>query len=372
MRFQRTTRRWRLGRRSPGRSLPIPTVEEGETDVRKRVGLSTIAEKVGVSKTTVHYALHQPDRLGKETLEKVLAAAEELGYRPNLLARSLRTRRSNIFGVVCYGFGAEYFDPFYKAAEQAAQDQGYHLYAVASRVSAENERRVLETTVARAIDGAIVFPVNSEENTSFYHRLQEERFPFIFIQHTVPGVDCDYVGTDDLLGGQLVARRFLEMGRRRFAFVPPPDATGNEGWVHARRTGYNQVLKQAGFGPAVEPAPTADGLDYDEAVLEHARLLFASAEVDAVFAAKDRIAWGVLEASREAGRQVGRDLSLIGFDGALPSRYVSPPLTTVRQPTGQIGREAVKLLLARVEDPARPPVRKLLPPELVVRSSCAG
>ena len=340
--------------------------------MKKRVDLGTIAEKVGVSKTTVHYALHQPERLGKETLEKVLAAVKELGYRPNLLARSLRTRRSNIVGIICTRLDCPYFAPFFEVTARAAQEFGYAVFAGTSGGCAARERELVELALAHGIDGVIILPNESEENGDFYRDLLGEQAPFIFVEHSVPGVETDCVGTDDFLGGQIVARRLVEVGRRKVAFLAPPGEARDCRWVCDRRDGCNQALAEAGIEPAAE-MDHGSGEDprLDRCGYEATRHCLSSNDgYDGLFAANDALAWGALQASAEAGLEVGRDLSVIGFDDSQPDSYVAPPLSSMRHPLAEIGREAMRLLLVRIEEPSAPPTRALLAPELVIRSSC--
>jgi LacI family transcriptional regulator len=340
--------------------------------MRKRVDLGVIADKVGVSKTTVHYALHQPERLGAETLQKVLAAVEELGYRPNLLARSLRTQRSFTLGVVTTSLG-NYFDKVYRGVEEVSEDRGYTIFIACTRSDAAREREVVESFLERAVEGLIIFPAECGDNVAFYQALAEEHVPFVFAEHGLPGVNADSVGTDDALGGKLAAEHLIRHGRKKVAFVPPPGETRGFNWVRRRLEGCNQALVAAGLEPAHEvivEAPASERHDQHGYAVA-SRCLADGWDCDGVFAANDELAWGVLRALIESGRQPGRDYAVVGFDDLDPSAYLDVPLTSLRHPMGAIGHEAFRLLLRRIEDGAELAVqRTLLDPTLVVRKSC--
>jgi LacI family transcriptional regulator len=350
-------------------------LEEGGRDhMKKRVDLGTIAQQVGVSKTTVHYALHQPERLGKATLEKVLAAVKESGYRPNLLARSLRTRRSNVIGVLYTRSNYSRFVPFFEATAQVAEEHGYALFAATSGGCPARERELVELALALSADGVIILPSESQENHDFYRGLVEEQSPIVFVENTVPGMEADWVGTDGSLGGQIAARRLLEVGRRQVAFLAPGGDEGDHQWVRARREGFSQAVTEAGFGPVgeVEQDPAADTTSLERCGYEATRRCLASGlGYDGIFAANDRLAWGAMKASSEAGRRVGDDLSVVGFDDDPSDEYLDPPLSSLRPPFAAIGQEAMRLMLQRIQDPAAVPTRTVFAPALVIRSSCA-
>ena len=340
--------------------------------MRKRVDLGVIADKVGVSKTTVHYALHQPERLGAETLQKVLAAVEELGYRPNLLARSLRTQRSFTLGVVTTSLG-NYFDKVFQGMEEVSLDSGYTIFIGCTRSDTAREREVVEGFLERAVEGLVIVPSESEENAAFYQALAEERVPFVFAEHGVPGVNADSVGTDDALGGKIATEHLIRHGRKKVAFVPPPGASREFNWVRRRLEGCNAALAAAGLEPAHEVIIEADQSERHDQhgynVASHC--LHDGSDCDGVFAANDELAWGVLRSLTDAGRQPGQDFGVIGFDDLDPSAYLRVPLTSLRHPMGAIGHEAFRLLLRRIEDGAELAVqRTLLDPTLVVRKSC--
>ncbi|NLO74105.1 MAG: LacI family transcriptional regulator [candidate division WS1 bacterium] len=340
--------------------------------MRKRVDLGDVAERVGVSKSTVHYALYQPDRLGAETLDKVLTVVRELGYRPNLLARSLRTRRTFTIGVITPFLG-NYTEKVFAGLEMAAEDNRYTVFLGYTRGQADREREVVESFMERAMEGLIILPAEGDENAGFFRSLQQEEFPFAFAEHSFPGVNVDSVGTDDLLGGKLATRHLIRQGCSKIAFVPPPAPTCRHNWVLRRLEGCNLALGEAGLPPAGEIVlgTVGETTHHRYAHAAVADSLRQGEEFDGVFAANDELAWGAMEALAEAGRQPGQEVAVIGFDDLDPSAYLSVPLTSLRHPFAAIGNEAFRLLLRRIEKSGDLAVQHiLLEPMLVVRQSC--
>ena len=342
---------------------------------RKTVDMDAIAKELGCSKTTVHYALRNTGRVSDGMRQRVLEAAEGLGYRPNLIARSLRAQRSATLGVVVIGLASSYYAHVLEGIDTVAQQHEHSMLLVCSYGDPVKEREHIRLLLDKGVDGLIVMPADPEANSEFYSRLTDEGTQFVFVDRHVPGMNADSVATDNLMGGYLAGRHLVQSGRERVLVVTTTSRERRSTSVQARLNGCNQALQEAGLDTALVLGPNVPDRFPDEqfayqAVREHL-LAGGGGGFDGVFAVHDGLAYGTIEALTEANLRVPEDVSVVGFDDQDPSAYFHPPLTTIRQPTREIGGEAVRLLFRRLEegDAPLPRQRLSLEPALVVRKS---
>ena len=338
--------------------------------------ISTIAELAGVSTTTVHRALTGKQEISAETRAKVLVVAEEVGYRPSLVARTLATGRSATVGIVMPGLHGSFYSEITQGTEAAAAQQEYSVLLGFSQDSWEKEREQIEVFLEKSVEGLIVFPCTPEENREFFRSLHDEGIPLVFVARSVPGVKADLVAADNVRGGYLAGSHLAKLGRKKIVFLAgmPRKIQGTS--RQGRIEGCNQALAAAGIAPCeLLCSPAGTGNDEDRygyaAVTEY---LKAGNSFDGLFARNDLLACGAMAAGHDWGLSVPEDVSIIGFDDQDIAAYLRPALTTIRQPMRQIGERAVELLLRRIEggEESLPGQEVLLQPELVVRGSCGG
>ncbi|NBE94551.1 LacI family DNA-binding transcriptional regulator [Nonomuraea sp. KC401] len=318
-----------------------------------------VAVLAGVSAMTVSRVLNDPDRVRAETRARVLAAVRELDYRPNQAARQLVTGRSGVLGVVSidttlYGPATTLY-----YIEQAARNAGYNV-SIASLSSLN--RRSMEDGVqrlrAQAVDGVIIVAPHESASEGLRHLPPEMPAVAVDAGDDIP---VPVAKVDQRAGAVRVTRHLLSLGHRTVWHVAGP-----ADWLDAngRIEGWRGVLEEAG-------RPVPDVVRGDWSARSGYRLgrgLAQEPEVTAVFVGNDQMALGVLRALREAGRRVPEDVSVAGFDDIPESAYYWPPLTTVRQDFGEVGRLAFHMLLDRMAG-ADTDGRRLVEPELVVRES---
>ena len=337
-----------------------------------------IAEAAGVSKTTVSSALHGRGRVAEATREKVLAVAREMGYRPNRMARSLRTRRTGTVGLVFSHFDTLYFTSLLSAVESAVSRQGLHLVVGASQASPQKEQDLLEVLLEHGVDGLLVAPLDQETNADYFKALQQQGVPLVMLDTYLPRVPCDAAVTDNRRGGYLAGRRFAELGRRQWALLGRGVLERVTSFRH-RVEGYEQAAREAGVA---QPARLSAGelsllpREYERAGYRAMQAYLESgAGLDALFALDDPMAQGAMRALREAGRAVPGEVAVIGHDDLPMSEFSYPPLASIHQPVPAMGEQAVALLLERIAaggQNGQEPRRVFLEPSLVVRESCAG
>jgi DNA-binding LacI/PurR family transcriptional regulator len=322
--------------------------------------MGDVALLAGVSAMTVSRVLNSPEKVRPQTRDRVLAAMRELDYRPNSAARVLVTGRSRVLGVVA--FDTTLYGPASTlyGIERAARD-AEHMISIAS--VSRLTRRSIQNAVERLrsqVDGIVVIAPHRSAAEGL--RGLPPDFPVVVVG-AGPDLPMPVAAVDHRAGAARVTRHLLSLGHETVWHIAGP-----VDWVDAseRIEGRREVLRAEG-----RPAPAPLPGDWSaRSGYEQGRLLAADPEVTAVFAANDPMALGLLRALREAGRRVPEEVSVAGFDDVPEAPYFAPPLTSVRQPFGEVGRHAFHLLMDRIDGAEGAP-RATVEPELVVRESTA-
>jgi LacI family transcriptional regulator len=325
--------------------------------------MKRIAEELGVSITTVSKVLNHHADIGTETRARVLAKVEELGYRPNAVARSLTLRRTHTLGVVIPDLMHSFFVEVVAGLEAAVSARGYGLLLCSSGENPGKERAELDMLRARQVDG-IVLASAHPSNTDVLERITAAGGALVMIDRDdYPGLRCHRVMTDDEEVGRLATNHLIDRGHRAIAHIAGPSI------VHAKRreAGYRDIMTTRGVGPAlVVPGGFMDADGYR--AMQH--LLEMQPRVDAVFAVNDPAAIGAMKAIWEAGLRIPEDIAVVGAGDIAHGDLLRVPLTTVSWSKEALGRQAAELLLDQMgPHPVGPFQRVVLPPRLVVRSS---
>lgn len=336
------------------------------------VDMKTIAERVGVSKTTVHRALNNVGRISPETREKIIKVAAELDYKPNNLARGLRSQKSITIGLVVIGLTNSFYATILEGVENIATETGYSVLIARTTGSVKREVKHLDLLREKRVDGIIIAPAHPVENAAYFERIRETGIPFVFIDRNVPSVESDYVMTDNYLGAYMAGKHLASLGRKKICIAILPGNEMISTSATERLRGLTAALLEAGLEP---PAWIGQGMPSQKpqeafAAVAVEKFLKDGGEVDGVFAINDNTAIGVITGLKHMSLSVPGDVSVVGFDDLDIAPFIQPPLTTVRQPSRQIGEEAVHLLLRRIDNPSISYKHLLLPPELIIRESC--
>lgn len=318
-----------------------------------------VADAAGVSYQTVSRVLNHHAKIAPTTAERVHAAIEALGYRPNRAARALVTSRTRTIGVVLTAQAL--YGPFstFLAIEAAARHRGY---AVSASPHASDDAvdivRAVDNLIAHGVEGVVAIAPQDRAREAM-HRVGA-RVPVLTLQGLPDEVDG--FGFDQRGAARLATAHLLQLGHRAVAHLPGPD-----GWAEAeeRARGYVEELGAHGLEPVFAPA----GNWTPESGYASGRSLLADGHVTAVFAANDEMAIGLLAAAAEVGLGVPSDLSVVGFDDIPAARYLAPPLTTVQQDFADLGQRVIAALLDEIEHGAPQERRAPLGSRLVVRGS---
>ncbi len=335
--------------------------------MRSRPTIQDVARHAGVSRQTVSRVLNNKGEVRPETRERVLAAIEELNYRPNAVARSMVSGHTCTLGCISPSLTDFTFASIIEGAQAEARRLGYFILTGSAPTEGEVES-LLEEFLHRQVDGLMVFNPYADGRSRYLLPLIENGTPVVYLGNTPRGEPVSSVRCDDRDGGFQATRYLLELGHAAIATITGPP---NEECVGDRLNGYRRALEENGL--SVDNRRVVSG---DWSALSGYRatrsLLEAGVTFTAVFAQNDQMAIGTIRALREAGLQVPRDVSVIGFDDIPLASYFDPPLTTLRQPMTELGEQAARLLITAIREPNSLPKRLLLPARIVERASCAA
>jgi len=319
-----------------------------------------VAKLAGVSPSTISRVLNGTAVVAPETEQRVREAINRLGFVPHPAARQLVMNRTNMIGVLLPEISGAFFPPMLKGIEAGVREAGYDLL-IYSTQNGQAARPLSEHNT----DGLIIFPGSVDDSElRRYHNLE---FPVVLL-HQTPPTDCPFpfVTVENKDGAEMLVSHLIEAhARRQIVYLQGPESHEDSIW---RERGYREALEAHGL-PFDPELVASGGFDEAEASSAIENLLLDGVEFDAVFAGDDDAAAGVISALKQIGRSVPEDVSVAGFDDVPFSRFLSPPLTTVRAPIEQVGRESVRQLVKCIQKhPCEPEI--LLPTELIIRQSC--
>ncbi|HJS29554.1 MAG TPA: LacI family DNA-binding transcriptional regulator, partial [Anaerolineales bacterium] len=331
-----------------------------------RVTLKQVAAHAGVSYQTVSKVLNQQAQVSKETEERIWNSVRSLGYRPNQIARSLRSSRSCLIGYSWEPTPPDQpnsiLDLFLMSMTQAAERAGYHLLTFPHRPGEEWIDSYRELIDTNRVDGFVLSSVENDDSRISF--LCERNFPFVAFGRSDHTLDYPYVDVDGAWGTQLVVEHLLAMGHQRiFALAwPQPSRVGEN-----RLEGFLKTLGQVGVGPGDGMVARGEGsfrFGYETTVGWLDQPL--DRRPTAIVAFNDAMAIGAMQAIRERGLSIGEDIAVSGFDDAPMVQYLNPPLTSVRQPAWEVGQRVISILAGLLD--GTPPIEQqvLLQPRLIV------
>ncbi len=333
------------------------------------ITIRDVAKEAGVSTATVSYVLNDSRRVADETRERVLQAAQHLGYRANFTARNLQASETRLIGYSWRPAPSDQFNPivdkFLQSIAEAAARHDYRILAFPSMSVHEEVAAYTEMMLIGQVDGFILTNTNFDDERVL--ALVKNRFPFVSFGRANPDWDFLWIDVDGAAGILAATRHLRVQGHRRIAFLAWPEKSQTG---HYRLQGYLDGMAAAGLAVDPEWVQLA-GNFYDESYAATQRLLALPPDrrPSAIIASSDLMALGVLNAGWDAGLEVGRDLAVVGFDDAPIARYMRPALTSLAQPVDEIGERLVTMLIDSLHDRPVQPRQILMTPTLIVRAS---
>lgn len=341
---------------------PARTMRSRSSARSRTVTAHDVARRAGVSQSAVSRSFTPGASVSAATREAVLAAASELGYRPNLIARSLITRRSRIIGMAVGYLHNQFYPAVLEAMSRRLQALGYHLLLFTAPLDGHADP-LLEDILRYQVDGLVL--ASATLSSRLAAACAASGVPVVLFNRTIDDArGVESVTGDNRSGARRIAEFLVAGGHRRFAFVAGIE---NSSTSRDRERGFREGLRAAGLPP---PLRVVGGYEMSRAA-EAAEALFSRAEPpDAVFCASDHMAVAVLDVARfRHGLRVPDDVSIVGFDDAVPAAWPGYALTTFAQPVEAMVSATVELLLRRLDGDDAPPRRVIVPGELVVRGS---
>ncbi len=331
------------------------------------VTLKDVAELAGVDVSTASRVLNGASfRVRENTRQKVLAAARELGYHPNALARSLRVGRTNMFALLVPDITNPFFAELSRGAEDATASYGYSLILCNTGDREEPEQEYIRALRERQIDGFLV--ATAHNGGANAKKLMESNYPVVLVNRRMRGVRTAFVVCDDATGAKEAVKYLIELGHRRIAHI--------SGYLHAdtarrRLDAYRTTMSAHGLAEEAERLTIESDYTFKGGREAMAKLLELPERPTAVFVANDVMALGATATIQARGLRVPDDISVVGFNDIVLAQYSYPPLTTVRTPPYEMGALAAQMLLKIVKGEDLNPAGSTLRAELVVRDSTA-
>jgi LacI family transcriptional regulator len=326
-----------------------------------------VAKRAGVGSITVSRVINHSGYVSPETRERVEKAVADLGYVPNTLARSLRSRRTNTVGLMVTDITNPFFTTLARGVEDAANEAGYTVIFCNTDESAVKEDKYLNVLLQKQVDGLLLVPTQSRVNT--IQQIQKHGTPVVVIDRRIPAVDVDTVRCDSVDGAYQLTRYLVSLGHRQIAVM-----SGAVGVSTAddRVAGYRKALEEARI-PVCENNIFRGDFTMDSGYSMTQQAIHLALRPTALIAANNFITIGAMKALQEVEMEVPEDIALVGFDDLPPAMVTFPFFTVASQPAYQMGTRAMQLLVQRLEGKAMGPCQEIiLPTQLIIRRSSGG
>ncbi len=336
------------------------------------VSILDVAKRAGVSPSTARRAINEPHLLAPETLERVLKAVADLEYEPNQAAGALRRGRNLAIGWMVGDITAPFFSTLTRVISREVRFRGYTLLVAENEYDADIELLNLKMFSGHRVSGIIIRSSFGKHNYSYLERMQEQGAVIVEIDYIHESSPFHHVMLENVAAATEGVHYLRGLGHRRIAGLGLQKAAGG---FDERTQGFVSAMKNLGldlpdaYNPTLHQRPKqVDDKDAYDLTL---KLMQLATPPTALFTMTSTIAMGAVEALRDLHLQIPEDVSLLTFDNDPLTRFVSPPLCVLEQPTELMGQAAAKLVLDEVERPSHSVVRQRFPARLIKRQSCA-
>jgi DNA-binding LacI/PurR family transcriptional regulator len=320
--------------------------------------MDDVARRAGVSRALVSLVMRESDKVSERSRTAVLRAADELGYRPNLIARNLASKRTRTIGLVINDLHNPYFPGVADGIKRAADQHGYRLLINSAFLSGADEQAALETFIDFRVEGVIL--TGSQASTASIEQIATA-VPVIVVSRPVQSKLVDTINGDDRHGAELAVEHLIALGHRHICHIDGGRGAG----AAQRRSGYEATMRAHGLEPFVARGAFTEA----SGVAAAEEMLATGREVTAVFAGNDVSALGALDAIEGAGLRVPDDVSIVGYDNTFVAALRHVSLTSIDQCREEQGALAVQALIERVEGGRTEATHHVLPPSLVARAT---
>ncbi|GEN81898.1 HTH-type transcriptional regulator DegA [Sporosarcina luteola] len=319
-----------------------------------------VAKEAGVSIATVSKIINNKGGISEKTKKNVLRIMEELRYQPSVMATALTGKNTKSIGLILPDLANPFFSELARKIEDRGHDLGYSIMICSTDYKKEKEKKYIQLLKSKSVDALIL--ASGFENEEVINNLLKERLPIAIVAKNFPSISINTVAIDDFQGGYIATTHLIKLGHTRIAMIARDVYSNRE-----RLRGYYQALRDYELDYKFDFcfAPESNVETGQKIAME----IFDSPMPPTAFvASNDLLAIGVIQAARQRGLNVPRDLSVIGFDNTIIAEVFDPPLTTVSQPIGDMGKEIMDLTVGEITG-EKSKRKVILVPELIIRKS---
>ncbi|SFF83328.1 transcriptional regulator, LacI family [Halobacillus alkaliphilus] len=332
----------------------------------KKITIADVANQATVSKSTVSQYLNERyDYMGEETKARIKKAIEDLGYQPNIVARSLKQKSTKTIGVIVANILHTFSTEVSRSIEDVCNEEGFHTIVCNADDDPVKEKRYIEMLRAKQVDGLIIFPTGN--NRELYQRMLDEKYPVVFLDRSVPDIPVSSIMLENEVASELAIDHFVEKNHRRIGLITTSIIDSITPRLE-RLKGYQNALKKHGIAEnenyisSVAPQEVQTALD---------QMLGQNQPPDAILAGNDLVLMEILKYVKQKDLRIPEDLAIIGIDDVSFASFYTPTITTVAQPTFKMGKMSAELLLNKIKQNKirddRPDYR--FKPTLMIRES---
>ncbi|QJD87270.1 LacI family DNA-binding transcriptional regulator [Cohnella herbarum] len=322
-----------------------------------------IAKEANVSIATVSKVINQNGRISDKTRKRVSDIMKRLNYQPSMVASALTKKRTYTIGLLIPDLANPFFAEIARSVEDRAHELGFNLVICNTDNDSVKEESYTVLLKQKGVDGIIL--ATGAHNNAILKKLLHQKQVIAVIARDMPSLAVDTVLVDDFLGGYLAANHLIELGHRSIAVITEKFEVMSS---RERVRGYRQAIEEAGL-LFEEKWVRVSSFQVQDGKATAGLLLDEDNPPTAIFACNDLLAIGAIQAARERGLSVPRDLSVVGFDNTILATIIDPPLTTIAQPIQELGKQIVDLISQEINEKKTSKQRLVLLPELVVRGS---
>ncbi len=335
---------------------------------KSRTTITDIANELGVSPSTVSRALNNHPAISKKTRKAVLKLALKRNYQPNLLALNLLKRKTNTIGIIVPEITSYFFSSIINGIKDVVKPIGVNMIIGQSNESYEEEKSIVQTFASIRVDGFLLSPSSETKKYDHLEILLNNNIPLVIFDRDCEGINIDKVFVDEYKGAFQAVEHLIRSGCKRVAHIAGKQSLST---ARHRLRAYKDVLKKHHIPVIDEYIVESDGFTPEHGILPTKKLLSLTQPPDAIFTINDGVAIGSMYVIKDAGIKIPEEISIIGFDDDPHSLYFKPSLSTVWQPTYEMGMLSARILMKRISnnnDLSKLVVEKLLP-ELIIRGS---
>lgn len=332
----------------------------------RRVTINDVAAQAGVSKSTVSHVVNHTRFVEESTRQRVEQVIDELGYQPSQVARSLSTNRTATLGLIVSDVSNPFFGDVLKGIEDITRPANYSLVVCNTDEILEREDHSIDLLLGQRVDG--ILAAATSQKWDVLNKVDGQHTPLVIVDRTYEGLTGPFVGVDNLGGAQMGTRHLVESGRRKIGILAGFQRLST---MRDRLAGFCSQMAASGL-PLREEWVIESPLSIEAGRAAALRLLDQPERPEALLISNNLLSLGTLLAVHELGLRCPDEIALIGFDDHPWAAVSCPPLSVIRQPAREVGREAAKMLLAQIDGRPLQQTQVLLPCELVLRQSCCN